>query len=167
MVGLTALAWAPQAHPQTTIVHPRYAQYLAPRQYMRRLGPQVSQPAPAARPLAKPQPASTNAVAPLVSPTPPPVPSVPVADPEKAREEKEAVARKTAEFVRQRAEGGSASAQYDLGKRYMIGDGVEKNFTKARQWLQASAKQGNEMAVAKLAELAKLEKEATAPATAK
>jgi len=92
---------------------------------------------------------------------------VPIADTEKAREEKEAVARKTAEFVRQRAEGGSASAQYDLGKRYMIGDGVEKNFTKARQWLQASAKQGNEMAVAKLAELAKLEKEATAPATAK
>jgi len=162
-LGLVALALLPTAQAQSTIIFPRHAQYRAPRQYMQRLGPQYSRPAPAPRPSAATPPAPpAGATAGVASPTPPPLVAAPAQDPEKAREEKEAVNRKTAEFLKQRAEAGSASAQYDLGKRYMTGDGVEKNFTEARKWLDASAKQGEENAVIKLEELTKMEQQAPA-----
>ncbi|MBI3875696.1 MAG: SEL1-like repeat protein [Verrucomicrobia bacterium] len=49
-----------------------------------------------------------------------------------------------------RAESGSAQAQYDLGLRYLTGDGVEKDDGKAREWLQKSADGGNAQARNKL-----------------
>jgi TPR repeat protein len=156
-----ALGCLPLAQAQAATVHSRYAQYRAPRQYMQRLGPQYSRPAPAPR-TATPAPAPAVTNAPVASPHPPPLVTAAAPDPEKAREEKEASARKTADFVKQRAEAGSATAQYDLGKRYMTGDGIEKNFTEARKWLEAAAKQGEENATSKLEVLAKMEEEAAA-----
>ena len=92
------------------------------------------------------------------------VPAPVTVDPEKARAEQEAVLKHTIEFQRARAESGSAQAQYDLGKRHLTGDGVEKNYGEARKWLAMSAQQGNELADAKLEQLNRLEHaEAGAP----
>ena len=85
------------------------------------------------------------------------VPVTVVVDPEKTKIEQEAVLKHTVEFQRVRAESGSAQAQYDLGKRYFSGDGVEKDLREARKWLALSAQQGNELAGAKLEQLNKLE----------
>lgn len=63
------------------------------------------------------------------------------------------VARKTLEFQMKRAEAGAAHAQYDLGVRYLKGDGVEKNLDTARKWLAAAARNGNNQAVKKLEEM--------------
>jgi TPR repeat protein len=63
--------------------------------------------------------------------------------------------KKAVEFQKKRAAEGVASAQYDLGVRYLKGDGVEKNLDEARKWLDASAKQGNSMAAKKLEDLKK------------
>jgi len=49
-----------------------------------------------------------------------------------------------------RAEKGSDTAQYDLGLRYLTGDGVEKDGNLAEYWLRKSAEQGNSQAKAKL-----------------
>lgn len=58
--------------------------------------------------------------------------------------------RRVVEFQTKRAEGGSAQAQYDIGLRYLTGDGVERDETKAREWLQKSADGGNNQAKRKL-----------------
>ena len=50
-----------------------------------------------------------------------------------------------------RAEAGSAAAQYLLGKRYLKGDGVEKDLSLARHWFEKAAAQGDEEAKAALA----------------
>lgn len=42
-----------------------------------------------------------------------------------------------------RAEGGNASAQYDLAKKYALGDGVPKSSFMARSWFRKSAYQGH------------------------
>lgn len=78
--------------------------------------------------------------------------------PEKTKEEKGAATKKIVEFQKRRAAEGYATAQYDLGVRYLKGDGVEKNPEEARKWLEAAAKQGNSMATQKLAELEKAKK---------
>mgnify|MGYP001189954148 CR=1 FL=1 len=152
--------------PKTQRVQPRrmYGQYMSPRQYMRRLGPNTPQPTAPPR---QPAPAQTPAQAgnasgiknsPAVAPQPVPPPlGVPKIDPEKERQRKEAALKNSIEFLKKRAEAGSPSAQYELGKRYMTGDGVEKDFALARKWLEASAKQGEENAKLKLSELDKLE----------
>jgi TPR repeat protein len=44
------------------------------------------------------------------------------------------------------AEKGSASAQGDLGLRYLKGDGLEQNEDLGRSWLEKAAKQGNNLA---------------------
>lgn len=62
--------------------------------------------------------------------------------------------RRVVAFQTKRAEEGSASAQYELGLRYIKGDGVEKNVSKAQRWLKAAAAGGNTQAVRKLAEMA-------------
>src|ERR1043166_885421 len=54
----------------------------------------------------------------------------------------------------QRAKGGSPSAQYMLGRRYLYGDGVGKDPQAARAWFEASAAQGNPDARAMLSSLA-------------
>jgi TPR repeat protein len=97
-----------------------------------------SKPAPA--PPAATKPLSTNA-APAVAVRP------------KTKEELQASDKKALEFQKQRAQAGSASAQYDLGMRYLNGNGVEKNLDEAKQWFEKSAAQGNSMATKKLEEL--------------
>jgi len=47
-------------------------------------------------------------------------------------------------FVMEKATSGDASYQFDLGKMYLDGNGVEKNVDLATQWLSKSAAQGNE-----------------------
>ncbi len=68
----------------------------------------------------------------------------------KTQAEKNEILRKTIESQKTRAEAGSASAQYDLGVRYLDGNGVEKNLELAKKWLELSAKQGNSQAAKKL-----------------
>lgn len=101
------------------------------------------------------------------APTPPPPPARPVAPvphpqavvtnvvPEKTQEQKDELLRKTVEFQKKRAEAGAPSAQYDLGMRYLKGDGVEKDLDLAKKWLNASATNGNSQAIKKLEELNK------------
>ena len=78
--------------------------------------------------------------------------------PEKTKEQKDEMLRKTIEFQKKRAEAGAPSAQYDLGMRYLTGDGLEKDPKLARKWLYSSATNGNSQAVKKLKELKDLEK---------
>jgi len=52
------------------------------------------------------------------------------------------------------AERGYATAQYDLGRRYLRGDGVEKDATVGRQWLQKAAQNGSAEAAQLLQQLA-------------
>jgi len=75
--------------------------------------------------------------------------------PEKTKEQKEEILRKTIEFQKKRAEEGAPTAQYDLAMRYLNGDGVEKNLELAQKWLQASATNGNSQAAKRLEELKK------------
>jgi hypothetical protein len=65
--------------------------------------------------------------------------------------------RKTVESQKKRAAEGSAGAQYDLGLRYLAGEGVEKNPELGRKWLDLSAAQGNTGAIRKIEELKKVE----------
>jgi len=55
----------------------------------------------------------------------------------------------------EQAEKGLPSFQYEVGKRYLRGDGVEKDEAKARAWFEKSAAQGESLAVKALAELKK------------
>lgn len=151
--------WIQRAQPRRM-----QAQYMSPRQYMRRLNPTPGQPTPPPQqPPANQTPkrpgdtsARSGSSTASPSPVPPPLPAQ-TTDPEKERQRKETLAKNAVEFLKKRAEAGSASAQYELGKRYMTGDGVEKDLTLARKWLEASANQGNENAKLKLQELNKLE----------
>lgn len=122
------------------------AQYQAPRQYLRRL-PQTQAPSAAA--------ASALPPGPTVTPPPTSTAAPTAADVDKAAAEKEATLKRTIEFQRKRAEGGSATAQYTLGMRYVQGDGVEKNLAEGCKWLRAAAKQDHVWARKKLEELEK------------
>lgn len=70
---------------------------------------------------------------------------------ETADEQKKAAAEaKVVDFLKRRADQGSASAQYDLALRYLEGRGVEENREQAATLLDAAAKQGHADAVRKL-----------------
>ncbi len=71
----------------------------------------------------------------------------------------EEVVRKTVEFQKKRADEGSPAAQYDLGMRYIKGDGVERDEEAGLKWLDKSAKNGSNQAVKKLKEFDDLKKE--------
>ncbi len=58
-------------------------------------------------------------------------------------------------FQRQNAISGNPSSQYDLGMRYVKGDGVEQDDKQALEWLKLSAKSGNGRAKKELAALEK------------
>jgi TPR repeat protein len=88
-----------------------------------------------------PAPANTNTAVP--APPPP-------ADPEKAKLE---ALKKTIEFQKKRAAEGSPSAQYELGLRYLNGDGLEKDDDAGMKLLEESAKQDYTLAKRKLDEL--------------
>jgi TPR repeat protein len=91
-------------------------------------------------------------VPPQPRPLPVAVPAKPV-DPEKAAAEKEAAAKRLLAYQKEQAEKGSAVSQFDLGMRYLKGDGVEQDEKLGREWIEKSAKQGNEDAAKKLKEL--------------
>lgn len=105
-------------------------------------------PSPAPRPV---QPASPNPIAgrPAAAPK----------DPQKAAAEKDERLRKVIEFQQQRAEKGSPTSQYDLGMRYLTGDGLEPDLQLAKKWLGAAARQGHKMAAKRLEEISAWEAE--------
>ena len=74
---------------------------------------------------------------------------------EKTQAEKAETLRKTIDFQKKRADEGSATAQFDLGNRFLTGDGVTKNRDVALQWLRKSADQGHTQAIKKVEELQK------------
>ena len=76
-------------------------------------------------------------------------PSAPSVTPKPAQSVAETT-RKVVESQMRRAEEGSAQAQYDLGLRYLSGDGVEQNELKALEWLDKAAKSGSKDAERKL-----------------
>ena len=118
------------------------------RQLTRKITPPPAPPAQAGQPSAPARPAppavSASAQATAVPAPPPP------ADAEKARQE---TVRKTVEFQKKRAEEGSAAAQYELGLRFLKGDGVAKDAEAGRHWIERSATNGYSLAVKKLEEL--------------
>jgi TPR repeat protein len=56
-------------------------------------------------------------------------------------------------FQRQSALSGNRTAQYDLGMRYLRGDGVEQDNAQAEHWLKLAAAQGESRAARALAQL--------------
>jgi TPR repeat protein len=119
------------------------------RQLTRRIVPPSNNSSPAggaaavkpASPPAAAQPATNSTAVP--GPPPP-------ADPEKAKQE---TVKKTIEFQKKRAAEGSPSAQYELGMRYLTGDGVEKDEAAGTKLLEESAKQDYTLAKKRLDEL--------------
>jgi len=95
-------------------------------------------------------PAPAAAVAPGVAPAVP-VASAP-APVQAARVDPDREQR-VINFQRQNAISGNPSAQYDLGMRYLKGDGLEKDLEQARHWLSLAAKAGNGRAKKQLAAL--------------
>lgn len=51
--------------------------------------------------------------------------------------------RPSLESTRERAETGSAVAQYELGQRYLAGDGIAADASTGFNWLQRAAEQGH------------------------
>ena len=98
--------------------------------------------APAQRPVAAPRPSAQT-----------------------TKELPEDVVRRTVEFQKKRAEDGQPSAQYDLGMRYIKGDGIEKDGELGLKWLQTAAKNGSIQATKKLKEFDDLKKESPLPGT--
>jgi TPR repeat protein len=102
---------------------------------------------------------STPAQQPAPTATPPrapaavPAPVLTNTVPEKTPEQKAQLLQKTIEFQKKRAAAGAPTAQYDLGMRYLNGDGLEKNPELAQKWLKAAAANGNSQAAKKLQEL--------------
>jgi len=58
--------------------------------------------------------------------------------------------REATETCRKAAEDGNASAQFELGKRYHNGTGVEKDASEAVKWYRKAAEQGNALAQSSL-----------------
>ncbi len=102
-----------------------------PRQY------QGNRPAPAA-------PVGVAAAAPA---------AVKAADLDKQAADKKAAVDRVVALTKERAEKGRSAAQFDLGMRYLSGDGVPSNPKLGREWIEKSAKQGETDAVKKLKEL--------------
>jgi hypothetical protein len=67
----------------------------------------------------------------------------------------QALKEKVIAFQREQATKGFPSFQYELGLRYLIGDGVEKNEVAAKGWLKLAAAQGHKQAAEKLKELSR------------
>lgn len=77
---------------------------------------------------------------------------VPRSEPKTEAQKAEQLQRIVA-FQKAQAAAGKASSQYDLGLRYLKGDGVAQDTEVARKWLSAAASQGHEEAKAKLRQL--------------
>jgi len=133
-------------------VLPSFGQYSA-RRLTRKVAPQPApthqpvqpQPAPQQAPAAAPQ-AVYRAPATVLTPSAP-------ADPAKVAAQKSKSERDLIEWQKQRAEAGSDNAQYELGMRYLTGNGVDQDEKIGREWIKKAAKNGNAQASKKLAEL--------------
>ena len=137
------------------------AQVYSPRRLTRSIVPQPGATNAPARPGAPAvQTPSASPARPVTAPAAVRIVQ-PTVDPAKAKAAKEEALRRTVEFQKKRAEEGSESAQYELGMRYLKGDGLEKNETAARRWLALSSKNGYGPATRKLEDL---DKPAPAPA---
>ncbi|MSU37316.1 MAG: hypothetical protein EXS36_19910 [Pedosphaera sp.] len=79
-------------------------------------------------------------------------------DKAKVAAEKEEAKQRLVAYQKDRAEQGSARSQYDVGLRYLTGDGVGQDVKVGREWLKKSAAQNNDDAVAKLKELDEADK---------
>src|SRR5688500_12253075 len=101
------------------------AQVTSARSLTKRINPPATAPAQPARP-----------VAPGVVPAPP-------ADPAKVKAGHDQAELKRLEYQKKRAGEGSPIAQFDLGLRYMKGNGVEQNLTEAVKWFELAEKNGN------------------------
>ncbi len=161
------------------------AQFYGARRYVKPIAPQTQQPTPPATlsPTPPPLPGTTPPPPPPPPTTPPPPPPQKKTPPapgaphpqtntvdaevlkKQAAQRAEALKR-TIELQKKRAEQGSAVAQFDLGKRYLAGDGLEQNLREARKWFEAAAKQGHAGAPARLDEVGKLEAAAAAASAA-
>jgi hypothetical protein len=87
-------------------------------------------------------------------PDPPKPPSAAIAAMKDAAAQKKAeVAARTLKHHQELAEQGDPYGQYHLGLRYAIGDGVEKDLAKARDWLTKAAAQGQSEAAEELKKL--------------
>jgi len=64
-----------------------------------------------------------------------------------------AVEDRVVSFQRQSALSGNRTAQYDLGMRYLQGNGVERDHEEARRWLKLAADQGHNRAEKELQRL--------------
>lgn len=143
------------------------AQVYSPRAITKRVVPPPDTNAPPRQPTppvpGRPTPGTPGAPA-VARPLPAPVRIVqPAVNPEKARAAREEAIRKTIEFQKKRAAEGSESAQYELGMRYLKGDGVEKDEATGRKWITLSATKGYGPAKRKVEEF---KREALAPAPA-
>ncbi len=117
-----------------------HAQYSA-RQLTRKIVPQQEPQSP------RPTQPAYQAARPPVAPQP---------ESDRVRANREEAARKAVDYQKKRADEGSPQAQYDLGSRFLKGDGVERNELLGREWLQKAAKNGYIHAQRKLDELPKL-----------
>jgi TPR repeat protein len=97
-------------------------------------------PAGARPPVAAPAPGTVATPAPVAAPAP-----VRRVDPERDQ--------RILNFQRQNAASGNPSAQYDLGMRYLRGNGVEQDDAQAMEWLKLASQNGDGRAKKELAEL--------------
>jgi hypothetical protein len=109
-------------------------------QATRRIAPLLPPPPPRAQPGSAGAQGAAGAVAQPV-------------DPAKVAAQKQKTESDLIKYHRQRAEAGSDNAQYELGIRYLSGNGVERDEKLGREWLSKSAKAGNPKAAKKLEEL--------------
>jgi TPR repeat protein len=119
------------------------AQITSARALTRRIAPQTGQTVPAPAPGRPPAAAGAPVVV----------------DPAKVQEGKDDAERKRIEYQKKKAEEGVSYAQYDLGMRYLTGNGVEKNYEVGKKWITAASTNGYASATKKLEELKKQEKE--------
>jgi hypothetical protein len=68
-------------------------------------------------------------------------------------QDQEALDRRILESQQRRAADGLPSSQFDLGLRYLTGNGVEQNPELAREWIEKAAEAGHRPAIIKLEEL--------------
>ena len=95
------------------------------------------------------------------------IPPVHKLTPKEAAAAKAAAAKKKTEsdaarlkFQQQQADNGRATYQYQMGMRYLKGDGVAQDRTKALDYLSKAAAQGNEDAKSALSNFSKLASQA-------
>ena len=67
---------------------------------------------------------------------------------------------KAVEYYKRSAELGNVEGQYQIGRAYLYGNGVQKNKAQARLWLEKAANNGHQQAIAQVTEIKKEEEAA-------